>query len=171
MGPSRIAPYRAQNIQRSYSRQQRVGERIAEVHGKEASTNGPASEVDISAQARAAAETARAEPEFDKSEQIGLLAERFVNSFLFEPAGGEESPSGDAGENGTEISDPSEGRTAFVRLLESYGLTIQQDESGDGEVIVNKETGDTVVQISRSTQNNAKEELLELTRNILNKVL
>ena len=171
MGPLKIAPYRAQNIQRSYSRQQRVGERIAEVHGKEASIPEPASEVDISAQARAAAKSAHAEPAFDKSEQIGLLAERFVNRFLFEPEGGENSPSEDAGENGSEIPGPSEGRTAFVRLLESYGLTIQQDESGGGEAIVNKETGDEVIQISHGTKNTAKQELLELTRNILNEIL
>ncbi len=162
MGLLRIAPYLAQNIQRSYSRQQRVGERIAEVKTKEQG----ATEVEISTQARAAAETAQADPTFDKSEQIGLLAERFVNNFLYEPDAAE-----DAGENGPEDTDPNEGRTAFVRLLESYGLTIQQDESGSGEVIVNKETGDEVIQISNSTKNNAKQELLELTRNILNKVL
>ena len=162
MGPSRIAPYLAQNIQRSYSRQQRVGERIAEVKTKEPG----ATEVEISSQARAAAETAQADPTFDKAEQIELLAERFVNSFLFEPEGAE-----DDGENGDEISDPNEGRTAFVRLLEFYGLTIQQDESGSGEAIVNKETGDKVVQISHSTKSAAKRELLELTRDILNKVL
>ncbi len=171
MGPLKIAPYRAQNIQRSYSRQQRVGERIAEVHGKEASLNQPASEVEISARARAAAEAAQADPTFDKSEQIGLLAERFVNSFLFEPEDGAESPSGDAGENGAEIPAANEGRTAFVRLLESYGLTIQQDESGGGEAIVNKETGDKVIEISNSAKSAVKRELLELTRDILNKVL
>ncbi len=171
MGPMRIAPYRAQNIERSYSRQQRVGERIAEVHGKEAGITQPASEVEISARARAAAEAAHAGPTFDKSEQIGLLAERFVNSFLFELEDGEEIPSGDAGENEAEIPDANEGRTAFVRLLESYGLTIQQDESGGGETIVNKETGDKVIEISSGTKSAAKQELLELTRGILNEVL
>ena len=60
MGPMRIAPYLAQNIQRSYSRQQRVGDRIAGVKAKVAGTTKPATEVEISSQARDAANIAHA---------------------------------------------------------------------------------------------------------------
>jgi hypothetical protein len=53
----RIAPYLVNNVQRSYQRQQRVGERIADA---KANQNQPIAEVDISAAAQEAAEAAKA---------------------------------------------------------------------------------------------------------------
>ena len=53
----RIAPYQANNVQRSYLRQQRVGERIADAKAK-AAADQPSVEVEISPAARQAAEAA-----------------------------------------------------------------------------------------------------------------
>ncbi len=172
MSPLRIAPYIAQNIQRSYARQQRVGERIAGEKVKESAQTGPASEVEISSQARDAADIARQDAEQARTAQIEHLAQEFVHRFLIEPeprpgTGGEK----DSGESGPEVSDPKEGRTAFVRLLESYGLTIEKDESGYGEIIVHTETKDVLLQIPHDAQDTAKSELLALTRDILTHVL
>ncbi len=55
----RIAPYLLNSVQRSYRRQQRVGERIADAKAK-ANQDQPIAEVDISAAAQEAAEAAKA---------------------------------------------------------------------------------------------------------------
>lgn len=162
MAPVRIAPYLAHDIQRSYLRQQRVGERIAEV--KESNKAEPATEVDISSEAKAASELARNDAGASKRVQVELLAEEFVNRFLF-------NPEGDTGDKTEASAAAGEGRTAFVRLLESYGLTIQRDGAGFDAAIVNKETGEAVVPFSPETHQAARNDLLSLTREILVNVL
>lgn len=158
----RIAPYLAHDVQRSYLRQQRVGERIAEV--KESSKAKPATEVDISSEAQAASDLARKDAGAARQVQIDLLAEEFVNRFLF-------NPGGEAEDESEASAAAREGRTAFVRLLESYGLTIQRDGAGFDEAIVNKETGEAVVPFSPETHQAARNDLLSLTREILGNVL
>ena len=62
----RIAPYLLNSVQRSYQRQQRVGERIADAKAK-ANQDQPIVEVDISAAAQEAAEAAKANATAQKS--------------------------------------------------------------------------------------------------------
>ncbi len=70
----RIAPYVANNVQQSYQRQQRVGERIADAKAK-ANRDLPIAEVDISAAAQQAAEAAQANASEEKKKNIREMAE------------------------------------------------------------------------------------------------
>ena len=60
------------------------------------------------------------------------MANRFVDQFLAPPATAQESAEG--AEEGNE-SQPNTGRTAFVRLIESFGLEVRQSEDGTDEAI------------------------------------
>ena len=126
--------------------------------------HGPAAEVAISTKARTASELEGAHQPPDA--QIDQLAGEFVRRF-FESEG----PAEQEGGNGEEASNTTTGRTAFVRLLESYGFTIQEDEHGADKAIVSQKTGDVVIRLTAETKDKAKKELLTLTRDILSSML
>ena len=163
----RIAPYQANNVQRSYLRQQRVGERIADARAKESAAT-PSVDVDISAAARKAAEAANAATAQHKAQQLDTLSERFVEQFL-PPAVAEGEDEEAGGEKKSE--DAAKGRASFVRLIESFGLGVQQSEEGKDEAIVNKGTGEVLVPLTDESREAARDGLRNLVRNILSEVL
>lgn len=177
----RIAPYLANNVQQSYLRQQRVGERIA---GAKAKAN-PATQVEISDAARRAADEAHAAASMHKQQHIEEMAERFVEEYLEKPV---EAPPPvvlpavvtralATAQEGAEDADegieapPNKGRAAFVSLIESIGLEVSQDGDGKDQAIVNKTTGEEVVPLSNNTREAVKNELSQLVKNILGEVL
>jgi len=161
---ARIAPYIATNIQRSYLRQQRVGERIADAKAKKADETSTF-EVEISNAAHKAAEEAEATALIHKTMKVEQMADRFVDRFLSPPKQDEAESSGD----GDEDADP--GRTAFVRLIESFGLEVKQGDDGEDRAITNKATGEDLIPLSPESRDIAKTELKDLVKNILNEVL
>ncbi len=175
----RIAPYLANNVQQSYLRQQRVGERIA---GAKSKAN-PATQVEISDAARKAAEEAHATASIQKQLHIEETANRFVEQYLEKPdvapppAAAQESAKDTDGEDVAEgkvaaaAEPPNKGRAAFVSLIESFGLEVSQDNNGKDRAIVNKSTGEEVVPLSNSTREAVKAELSQLVKNILGEVL
>ncbi|MEE9256699.1 MAG: hypothetical protein V3V56_05995 [bacterium] len=163
----RIAPYQANNVQRSYLRQQRVGDRIADARAKE-STATPSVDVDISAAARKAAEAANATAAQHKAQQVDTLSERFVEQFL-PPAKAEGEDEGADSDKKSE--DAAKGRASFVRLIESFGLGVQQNEEGKDEAIVNRQTGEVLVPLTGESRESARDGLRNLVRNILSEVL
>ena len=163
----RIAPYQANNVQRSYLRQQRVGERIADVLAKE-STDTPSVDVDISTAARKAAEAANAATAQHKAKQVDTLSERFVEQFL-PPVKAEGEDEGVDSEKKSENA--AKGRASFVRLIESFGLGVQQNDEGKDEAIVNQQTGEVLVPLTDESREAARDGLRNLVRNILSEVL
>lgn len=189
----RIAPYLASNVQQSYLRQQRVGERIADAKSRE-NPDKPLYEVEISDAARKAANEAKATASIHKQQHIEELTDRFVEQYLEKPAealppaaaqalaaaqeGAENADEvGEAGEkqdtDKTPVTDetPNKGRAAFVSLIESFGLEVAQDDNGEDRAIVNKDSGEEVVPLTNSTREAVKNELSQLVKNILGEVL
>lgn len=185
----RIAPYLANNVQQSYLRQQRVGERIA---GAKAKAN-PATEVEISDAARRAADEAHAAASIHKEQHIEEMADRFVEEYLEKPVvpaalpdvvtralavaqtqeGAENADEDVEAAEGVETADAplNQGRAAFVSLIESFGLEVSQDGNGEDQAIVNKATGEEVVPLTNNTREAVKNELSQLVKNILGEVL
>jgi hypothetical protein len=155
------------NVQRSYQRQQRVGERIADAKAK-ANQDQPIAEVDISAAAQEAAEAAKVNATEQKKLNIKEMANRFVDQFLAPPAAAQENAEG--AEEGNE-SQPNTGRTAFVRLIDSFGLEVRQGEDGEDEAIVNKSTGEDLVPLTPDSREAARSELRNLVQKILSEVI
>ena len=148
-------------------RQQRVGERIADARAKE-STDTPSVDVDISTAARKAAEAANVAATQHKAQQVDDLSERFVKQFL-PPAKAEGEDEEAGGEKRSE--EAAKGRASFVRLIESFGLGVQQNEEGKDEAIVNKLTGEILVTLTDESREAARDGLRNLVRNILSEVL
>jgi hypothetical protein len=176
----RIAPYQANNVQQSYLRQQRVGERIA---GAKSKANS-ATQVEISNAARKAVEEAHAAASIHKQLHIEETATRFVEQYLEKPAAlahpdavtqeGAENADGEDVAKGKVVKaaePPNKGRADFVSLIESFGLKVSQDKNGEDQAIVNKTTGEDVVPLSNSTREAVKLELSQLVKNILGEVL
>ncbi len=96
------------------------------------------------------------------------MANRFVDQFLAPPATAQESAEG--AEEGNE-SQPNTGRTALVRLIESFGLEVRQSEDGTDEAIVNKSTGEDLVPLTPDSHEAARTELRNLVQKILSEVI
>ncbi|MBT3350604.1 MAG: hypothetical protein HOC91_02950 [Nitrospinaceae bacterium] len=185
----RIAPYLANNVQQSYLRQQRVGERIAGAKLKD----NPAASVEISDAARRAADEAHAAASMHRQQNIEEMTERFVDQYLEKPSplpaavsqalrasqedvenadgGVETEDRGTEGESIETAEVQDKGRAAFISLIESFGLEVSQDDDGQDQAIVNKTTGEEVVPLSNNTREAIKTELSQLVKNILGEVL
>lgn len=158
----RIASYLASNIQRSYLRQQHVGERIADAKTKNASEKSPA-EVEISNAARKAADAAESAAMSLKDMEAERIADCFVDYFL-SPA--EKGEAGDHGED-----DLIANQTSFLRLIEPLGLEMKLGDDGEDITFVNKESGNVLISLSDESRNAVKNELKTLVKNILNETL
>ncbi|MEE9276423.1 MAG: hypothetical protein V3V62_14050 [bacterium] len=151
----KIAPYLAQNVSRSYLRQQRIGERIAESRGRSSGEipPRPAVQIELSQAARQASEDARRQAAEFRDEQLSLVSERFAERLV--ARGGEE------GEGGGEEA------SGFDRVLESVGLAIQKGADGEGDVIVRKDTGEVLSELAPEALDSVKEVLRQSARRVL----
>ena len=110
----KIAPYLATSVQRSYLRQQRIGERIAELKGAdESAATQPAAQVDIPEALLATSRTGRKDLKRAREEQIDQLTGRFVERFL-ETFG---RPAGEGPQAAAEGGEEAPGRPSFGRIL------------------------------------------------------
>jgi len=155
----RIASYLVSNVQRSYMRQQHVGERIADAKAKDDSKKSPA-EVDISDAARRAADEADSAAISHKNMETERIADRFVDYFL--------SPTENDEAGVPEENDPTASQTSLVHLIEPLGLEMKLGDDGKDLAIVNKESGDVLISLSDESHNTVKSELKTLVKNILN---
>lgn len=153
----KIAPYMAQSVTRSYLRQQRVGERIAEARAPDQ----PAAEINISQAAREAAETESARPRSerlltgDRAEQIERLSGRFADILL-------KSSANDAAEEAEEKE-----ALPLDRFLESLGLAVMKDEDGEGESIIRKDSGEVLASLSQENREEIRSQIQDAARRVL----
>ena len=159
----KIAPYLATSIQRSYLRQQRIGERIAELKGAdEAAATPPAAQVDIPEALLKTSRTGRKDLQHAREEQLEDLTGRFVQRFLEtfsqkpgEARGGEEGP----------------GRPSFGRILENLDIHVYEETDGKGGLVVQRESGQVLLHLPPETREVATEELKKLARDILQELI
>ncbi len=160
----KIAPYLATSVERSYQRQQRIGERIAELKSRPAGAPQPAARVNISQEAFQASRSARRDLRQVREEQLEQLTERFVQRFL--------SALDEAGEGAQpEKREGAPGHPSFDGVLENLGLGVQRNPEGGGGAIVHKETGEVLVELTPEAREGATAELRKLARDILNELI
>ena len=162
----KIAPYLATNIQRSYLRQQRIGERIAELKGAdESAATQPAAQVDIPEALLATSRTGRKDLQRARDEQIDQLADRFVDRF-FETFG-----KGASGAQGAK-EEEAPGRPSFEGILENMGITVyESDEESGKNLIFQRANGQVLLQLPPETREFAREEVKKLARDILQQLI
>lgn len=162
----KIAPYLATNIQRSYLRQQRIGERIAELKGADESAAAqPAAKVEISEPLLATSRTGRTDLAHAREEQLDQLSNRFVEKFL--------ETFGQGGHAAAAPEEEAPGRPSFKRLLENVGISVYESEEDaeKGTLIVQKTNGQVLLQLPPETREFAQEELKKLARDILQQLI
>jgi hypothetical protein len=155
----KIAPYLATNIQRSYLRQQRIGERIAELKGTdESAATQPAAQVDIPEAVLKTSRTGRSDLAKVRDEQLEQLADRFAKRFIetfFQGSGG------------AEAEEEVAGRPSFGRILENLGIAVHEESGGEGGLVVRQENGHVLLHLPPESREEAAEELKKLARDIL----
>jgi len=159
----KIAPYLANTVQRTYQRQQRIGERIAQIKSRDAQEGPrPAAQVELSQAGLQASRASRSDLEKARAAHLDDLSERFVERFLAtldREASGEEAPPE------SEAAQP--GQPSFDRVLDNLGLAVERDpESGEGR-IVEKESKRVLISVPPEATDAARADLRNLARDIL----
>ncbi|MDA1001453.1 MAG: hypothetical protein O2807_13180 [bacterium] len=154
----KITPYLAQSVTRSYLRQQRVGERIADARVSE--VPAPDTEINISEAAReaAGAENARSKPDLlsgDRTEQIARFSGRFADLLL-------KSSGADAAEKDV---------PPLGRFLESLGLALSKDAAGETDIIVRKDTGELLVALTQENREEIRAKIQDAASRVLEGLL
>lgn len=160
----KIAPYLASTVQRTYMRQQRIGERLAELRAATAPADTPAAQIHISPDALQGSRSTRGNLDRVREGQIEEMAGRFVEKFL----NALEKPAGQA--ETSEEADASGGGPSFERLLDALGLAVKQ---GDGEyggegggALVRRDSGAVVFRFTAQEREAALGELRSMARDI-----
>lgn len=162
----KIAPYLATNIQRSYLRQQRIGERIAELKGAAGSApaEGPATQVDIPEAVLATSRTGRKDLARAREDQLNQLTERFVERFL--EAFGKGAPATAAAQE-----EEAPGRPSFGRILQNLGVTVHENPDIKGGLVVQRENGQILLELPPEARELATDGLRKLARDILQELI
>lgn len=164
----KIAPYLATNIQRSYLRQQRIGERIAELKGTdESAATQPAAQVDIPEALLATSRTGRNDLHRAREEQLEQLTGRFVERFLETFA----RPPAPGAQGAAEGEEEAPGRPSFGRILENLGIRVDENPDQAGGLVVQRENGQVLLELPPETREFATEELKKLARDILRELI
>ncbi|OGL63931.1 MAG: hypothetical protein A3J27_02990 [Candidatus Tectomicrobia bacterium RIFCSPLOWO2_12_FULL_69_37] len=164
----KIAPYLATSVQRSYLRQQRIGERIAELKGAdESAATQPAAQVDIPEALLATSRTGRKDLKRAREEQIDQLTGRFVERFL-ETFG---RPAGEGPQAAAEGGEEAPGRPSFGRILDNLGIAVYEDTEVQGGLIVQRQSGQVLLNLPPEAREVATEELKKLARDILEELI
>ncbi|MEK6710507.1 MAG: hypothetical protein AABZ64_08005 [Nitrospinota bacterium] len=160
----KIAPYLATNVQRSYLRQQRIGERIAELKGgSEPQGPGPAAQVDIPESVLATSRTARSDLARVRDEQLEQLTGRFAEKFaaaFFQPESGQAPEAGEA-----------PGQPSFRKILDQLDLQVEEDPEGGGGLLIRSRGGQPLVAIDPKTREEALEAVRKLARDIFQQLI